>query len=203
VPPEGIGWSALFQSPDPKHTALLDDMREVFAAALRFQGKVINTTDHNNLAQAAQLISRTKNEVLLLTSEPKPLLLSGELHIAHIYSSDGLQAAAEDSRIRYVVPREGGVIWTDNFAIPHSSKKIIDAHRFINFLLDPVNAELVVNGKWLATPNTAVRAMLPKIQLADPGLYPSFDTLKILVFLDDIGETLPILNRLWTELKSD
>ena len=38
VDTQDISWSFLFDSKDPKHTSLLDDMREVFAAVLFLKG---------------------------------------------------------------------------------------------------------------------------------------------------------------------
>lgn len=199
---DSVSWNLIFDSPDPKRTALLDDMREVFAAAFRTRGKSVNTTDPTSLEEAKVLIGEVKNRILMFTSEPKPLLLNGELNIAHIYSCDGLQASAENPKIRFYVPKEGGIIWTDNLAIPKTSIRIADAHRFIDFFLDPENALSVVKDKWLATPNKTVLAKLPEDQAKNTSLYPPSSVLATLAFLDDIGETLSQLSRIWTEIKS-
>ncbi len=199
---ESVGWDLIFQSPDPKHTALLDDMREVFAAAFRQKGKSVNATDQPSLDEARALIADARGRILMFTSEPKPLLLNGELNIAHIYSCDGLQAAAENPKIKFFIPKDGGVIWTDNLAIPKTSRRADDAHRFVDFFLDPENAVAVVKDKWLASPNSSVLARLPPEQLQNRSLYPGPEVRQTLTFLDNIGETLETLNRLWTELKS-
>ena len=199
---EPVGWGLLFDSPDPSHTALLDDMREVFAAALRYQGHSINEAATDKLQSAQELIAKTRNAILMFTSEPRALLQNGELNIAHIYSSDGLQAAADNPKFRFFIPKEGGVLWTDNLAIPKTSQHMEQAHRFIDFFLDPDNAIGVVKDKWLATPNRAVLARLPPDQALNRSLYPPPNVLESLQFIADIGGALIELSRLWTELKS-
>jgi spermidine/putrescine transport system substrate-binding protein len=202
VDTQDISWSFLFDSKDPKHTSLLDDMREVFAAVLFLKGISPNTRDLASLEDSKGTISQAKNRVLMFTSEPKALLLKGELSISHMYSVDAIQAARENPNIKFFIPREGGIIWTDNFAIPATSTRIEEAHRFINFFLEPEQNLKIVEENWLATPNKTAKAMLPESIQKNPQLYPPAEVVKTLSFLEELGETLPRISRMWTELKS-
>jgi len=202
VPGEGVSWKMLFESPDPKHTSLLDDMREVFAAVMLWKGNSINSTSLPVLEAARNDIARIKDNILMFSSEPKPLLLKGEITIAHIYSCDGIQAQIDNPKIRYFIPKEGGVVWTDNFAIPVSSRKEKEAHAFINYFLEPENALKIATQNHLAIPNRTARARLPAEQLNNPNFYPSAEVLVRMKFLEDLGDTLLTINRMWTELKT-
>jgi len=202
VPEEGVSWSFLLDSKDPSHTSLLDDMREVFAAVLFWKGLSPNTRQIASLEEAKTGIAEAKNKVLMFTSEPKALLLRGELSIAHAFSVDAIQAGRENPQIKYFIPKEGGIIWTDNFAIPTTSNRPEEAHRFINFFLDPQNNKKVVEENWLATPNKTSKDLLPEEVRNNPNLYPSSEMLQKLHFLEELGDTLPRLSRMWTELKS-
>jgi spermidine/putrescine-binding protein len=202
LPENGVTWKMLLDSPDGKHTSILDDMREVFSAVLLSQGQSPNTRDEKPLEQAREKVAQVKDKVLMFSSEPKPLLLRGEINIAHIYSSDAVQAAIENPNIKYFIPKEGGIIWTDNFAIPKSSERTAEAHAFINYFLDPENASLLIQQNHLATPNkTAKLRLLPDVA-NNPNLYPPQSVLSKMVFLEDLGAAMAILNRMWTELKS-
>lgn len=201
--PEGeISWRFLLDSPDPHHTSLLDDMREVFSAFLFYKGLSPNTRDLGSLELVKSAISSTKDRVLMFTSEPKALLLKEELYLAHIFSVDAIQAHRDNPDIQYYIPKEGGIIWTDNFAIPATSTRIEEAHQFINFFLEPNNNLKVVEENWLATPNLTSRKMLPEKVQKNPHLYPPPAVLQRLSFLEELGEVLPKLSRMWTELKS-
>ena len=48
-------------------------------------------------------------------------LASGDAVVAHNYSGDVLTAAAEVPQIRYLIPREGSIVWTDNMAADASA----------------------------------------------------------------------------------
>ena len=132
----------------------------------------------------------------------KALLLKEELTVSHAYSVDAIQAGQENPNIRFFIPREGGIIWTDNFAIPATSPHIEQAHQFINFFLDPKNNLKVIEENLLATPNRTARLQLPEAVQKNPHLYPPEKTLKTLLFLEELGDALPRLSRMWTELKS-
>lgn len=202
VAKDGVSWKLLANSPDPKHTSLLDDMREVFGFVLLLKGSTPNEKNAEVLKQAKAQITQAKDRVLMFTSEPKPLLLKGELTVAHMYSVDAIQAHVENPKIEYFIPKEGGTIWADNLAIPKTAKHKEAAYIFINYFLDPDNALQLITQNHLATPNKTAKARLPKETLTNPNLYPPADVMRKLHFLDDMGETLPVLNQLWTEIKS-
>lgn len=202
LPEKGVSWKTLFQSPDLKRTSLLDDMREVFSAALLSMGFSPNTKNISELQKARAEIARVKERILMFTSEPKALLLRGEISVAHIYSTDAIQARVENPKIHYFIPSEGATLWADSFAIPKSTKHAAQAHQFINYFLDPENARPIFEQNRLATPSSLVRSRLPASEAQDPNLYPPKHILDKMFFLQDIGETLRVVNRMWTELKS-
>lgn len=202
IPEGGVGWDLLIHSPDPKHTSLLDDMREVFSLVLISQKASPNTKNQAEIGKAKEEIAKLKENVLLFSSEPKPLLLNGEITVAHIFSSDAIQASLENPKIKFFIPKEGGIVWTDNFAIPNSSEKIKQAHTFINYFLDPANALPLVVASHLASPNKTLKTSLPEIERNNPEIYPSREVMSRMHFLEDIGDTLLQMNKLWTEVKS-
>jgi spermidine/putrescine transport system substrate-binding protein len=202
VPPDGVGWKMLFESPDFRHTSLLDDMREVFGAAFLFRGHSLVSKDKPAMEQAKVDIQAIKKKILMFSSEPKQFLVSGEVNIAHIYSTDGIGAGIENPKIKYFIPKEGATLWIDNFAIPKASHKVAEAQTFINFFLDPKNAVRICLANHLATPNKAAREALPLEIRENPMLYPPENVMKRLEMLDEPGESLIPMNRLWTDLKS-
>jgi spermidine/putrescine transport system substrate-binding protein len=198
---EQPGWGLLFESPDPHHTSLLDDMREVFAAMLIWKGFSPNSGDHGQLSAAKDTIRSIREKILMFTSEPRQYLSRDELHISHSYSMDALQVAAARGDFRYFIPHEGAVRWTDNFAIPSTAKHVAEAHRFLDYLLDgKVAAELATAGRF-STVNDAAKNWLPAEDRANPALYPDKETLGRLHYLEDIGDSLAVMNRMWAELK--
>lgn len=202
LPAGDVSWAILYDSPDAKHTSLLDDMREVFAGLLLWRGQSMNTTDVALLQKTKEALAKVKSKVLLFSSEPRALMEKGEINIGHIFSFDGISLAKADPKYRYLIPKEGATIYTDNFSIPKSSTRTKEAHIFINHFLDSDVGRRMSLETHMATPNRVVKASLPKEVTDDPALYPPAEVMKRLHFLEDLGPTLSILSKMWTELKS-
>lgn len=183
---------------------MLVDSRETIAAALLYLGLSPNTTDAAELAAAERLLLAQRGR--LLTYSPsatgRDLLASGDAVVAHNYSGDVLQAAAEVPGIRYLIPREGAVIWTDNLAVPRGAPDRRLAELFINFILDPeVGARLSEFTRY-ATPNDASLPLLDAELRADPGIYPDSAVMERLEYLRDVGEARAAYDRIWTRLRA-
>jgi spermidine/putrescine transport system substrate-binding protein len=202
VPVDGVGWSMLFQSPDPKRTSLLDDMREVFSIALILKGIPVNTRNETELAQAKADVASAKDRVLLFTSEPKALLVKEELAIAHCYSLDAAQAKRERASIEYFIPKEGANAWTDNLAIPKGATQVEAAHQFLDFLLEGESMAKLAAEKKIAVTHEDALKLLKEEDRNDTTVYPPADVRKRLNYLEDLGDTTRVVSRLWTELKS-
>ncbi|GAA3196716.1 ABC transporter substrate-binding protein [Actinocorallia longicatena] len=61
----------------------------------------------------------------------------GDVYITQAWSGDIFSLANED--VKFVVPAEGGTIWTDNMCLPKTAANPVDALMMANFLFDPVN----------------------------------------------------------------
>jgi spermidine/putrescine transport system substrate-binding protein len=64
------------------------------------------------------------------------LLAKGDIIAAVVWSGDMVQLHADNKSLRFVLPKAGGIIWTDNMLIPKGG----DAHTasiFMNYVYDP------------------------------------------------------------------
>jgi len=58
----------------------------------------------------------------------------GEVWITQAWSGDVFQKnASEGSNFKFVIPQEGGTLWTDNFTIPVTATSPVDAQTLIDF----------------------------------------------------------------------
>ncbi|MFQ3664301.1 MAG: spermidine/putrescine ABC transporter substrate-binding protein, partial [Chloroflexaceae bacterium] len=164
--PEGVdSWSALFDTNAIAayrgKFSMLDDERETPGAALRYLGHSLNETDPAILRQVEALLIAQKPYLAAYNSaDVNRKLASEEYVMAHAWSGSALQARnglegefEGNPDIRFVIPREGGMIWMDNLVIVADSPNSYTAHVFINFLLDPEVAAR--NAEWTGylTPN--------------------------------------------------
>ena len=65
---------------------------------------------------------------------------NGDIAAAIAWSGDVAQITVDNPDVRFVIPDEGGMLWSDNFMIPYTSEKPAEATEFINFFYDPANA---------------------------------------------------------------
>lgn len=165
--PDGVdSWSALFDTaalPEIQGKfSMLDDERETPGAALKFLGSSLNETDPAVLQQAQELLIAQKPFLAAYnSSDVNRKLASGEYVIAHAWSGSAMQARnglGEDfsgnENIRFVIPKEGGMIWMDNLAILNDSPNAYTAHIFINYLLRPEIAAQNAEYVGFLTPNS-------------------------------------------------
>jgi len=182
---------------------MLNDVRETVGAALKYLGYSLNTTDEGALMEARDLLMEQKEWLYGYEAEQyAPLISADETVIAHGYNGYFLMTALEDERIWYVVPKEGATIWADNMCIPDSAPNKYTAEVFIDFLLRPeINAQLV-NYLWYPSPNKAAEEFIDPEILEDPAIYPPDDVMKVLEWIEDVGDATPLYERIWTEVKA-
>lgn len=210
VDPPPDSWSWLF---DPELACqyegaginVLNDQRELIGAALRYLGYSINETGVERLNEARDLILAAKPcwKTFQSSGYVDALFIPGEVAMGHAWNGDVYVAQAEVDTWVYVMPKEGGVVWQDNFVIPNTSTRQATAEHFINWLLDPqINAQNT-NYIWYSSPNEAAKPyILPEI-LEDPSIYVDDETLAKLEWIEPFStEELREWDRVWTEIKA-
>ena len=105
--------------------------------------------------------------------------------------------------IKYVIPREGALLWVDTLAIPVGARNPDNAHRFIDYLLRPDVIAAISNYVQYANGNAASRSLLDPAVLSDPGIYPP-PPVRAKLFANKV--TPPRLDRVatrvWTQVKT-
>jgi len=64
-------------------------------------------------------------------------LATGDLWISMAWSGDIYQQIAAGSNLKFVVPDEGGLIWTDSLCIPKTAPHPVDAITYMDFVYRP------------------------------------------------------------------
>jgi spermidine/putrescine transport system substrate-binding protein len=171
--PDGIdSWAAILDPAQIEGFAgrfsMLDDERETPGAALKWLGKSLNESDPAVLTQAQEILIAQKSFLAAYnSSDVNRKLASGEYALAHAWSGMAMQARnglgeefAGNPDIRFVIPKEGGMIWMDNIAILNDSPNAYTAHVFIDFLMRPELAAQNTEYIGYLTPNKDAVALL-------------------------------------------
>ncbi len=92
------------------------------------------------------------------------LLKKEEIWLASSWDASAWTLSLEDPKFKYIVPKEGAVGWFDTFAISAGAENIDEAYEWINFILAPENASIIVNQTGYQT------ASLGSAEMASPEL---------------------------------
>lgn len=103
----------------------------------------------------------------------------------------------------FAIPREGAILWIDVMAIPADAPHPDNAHRFIDFLLQPEVIAGVSNYVAYANANSAATPLLDEEVRDDPGIYPPAAVKARLTTAKVMPQQLQRLRvRTWTRIKT-
>ncbi|GIO87444.1 spermidine/putrescine ABC transporter substrate-binding protein [Paenibacillus faecis] len=196
-------WEDLWNPAYKGKVLLLDDNREVIGMALKKAGKSNSSTDEAEITAAVEDLKTLLPNVLAFdTDNIKQKMIQEEGWIGTVWSGDASFIAKDNPDVAYVVPKEGGTIWSDNYAIPKGAKNQELAEKFINFMLEPENSAKNYESIGYSDPNTKAHEFHGEEYNNDKMINLSPEELSRTEWLGDVGDKLQIYDRFWTELKS-
>ena len=190
--------------------SLLDSPAEMLRAVYSYMGKNPNSQSADDLAQAEAVLIKIRPYIRnFSSSEYIEALANGDLCVSVGYNGDVMQArdrAREANKgidIRYVVPKEGSILWFDMLAIPKDAPDPQSAYTFMNYMMTPQVIADVSNFKRYANANAASQPLVLPAVKDDPGIYPPLDQRQSLaVQLADSPEQTRAITRVWQKFKT-
>jgi spermidine/putrescine transport system substrate-binding protein len=161
--------------------SMTGDSLDLISMALKSLGYSANSEDREQLKQVESLLLAQKPHVLsykYLSVTEESAIIKGNVIAAMAYNSDALMMQEFNDQLTYVLPKEGGGLWIDIFAIGASARNPKLAHAFLNFINEPEKAAQQARYAFTATPNLAAEKLLPKDFLENPVIYPDQASLK-------------------------
>jgi len=76
-----------------------------------------------------------------------------------------------------VIPTSGAFSWVDSMAIPKDAPHPGNAHKFMNYILEPKVGAQLTNAISYGSPNKAAEPFISKDILDNPLIYPPADVL--------------------------
>ena len=181
---------------------LIDDARNIIGITLKSMGYSMNTTDETKLKEAETKLMGLKDNIHHLDyNNPHESLISGEVDIAYLFTSQAFLALEARPELKAVYADEGIGFGIDAWFIPKGASNIENAHKFLNFITNAQNGAYITEQIMYPTPNKAAHELLPdelkkNIVFNIPG-----DKLKDAEFIEDIGDKAEIYTRIWTQFK--
>ena len=198
-------WKSLADPAYAGKVYLLDNMLAAYIVGLQVNGLSAATTDEADIEKATQtLIDMKPNLAGYNSTNYTELVATGDACIAEAWGGAGVaDVVANNPDVHYVLPTEGGTLWTDSFSIvadaPHSDA----AYQWLNFTLKPEIAAMATNDGSLATPNTAAAEFITdQSVLSNTGVYAPDEQTVNSEFIVDPGEAMRFFQDGWTRVKA-
>jgi putrescine transport system substrate-binding protein len=190
--------------------SVLDSPAEMMRAVLSYLGRDPNSQKPEDLAVAEATLLKIRPYVRNInSSEYIEALANGDLCIAVGYNGDVLQArdraheANKGTEVKYVVPKEGSILWFDMMAIPKDAPDPDSAYQFLNYIMNPQVIADISNFKRFANANLAAQPLLLPSVKDDPAIYPPPELrAKLAVQLADTAEQTRAITRIWQKFKT-
>jgi putrescine transport system substrate-binding protein len=190
--------------------SVLDSPAEMIRVIYSFMGKDPNSQSSEDLVQADAVLSKIRPYIRNInSSEYIEALANGDLCIAVGYNGDVMQArdraheANKGIEIKYVVPKEGSILWFDMLAIPKDAPDPESAYAYLNYIMTPQVMADISNFKRYANANAASQALVLPAVKDDPGIYPPLEQRqKLAVQLSDSSDQTRAITRVWQKFKT-
>jgi spermidine/putrescine transport system substrate-binding protein len=203
---EPASWSTIF-GPEANaykgRIVAIDDQRAMIGAALKFLGYSLNSTKKEEIAAARDLLIKAKKNFKTFSPDGgQDILLAGDADLVVEYNGDIIQVMRQDKDLSYVLPKEGGMRWTDCLCIPKGAPNPDNALAWINFVHDAKQNAEIVGTIHYATPNAAARKLIDPADLKNPVIYPSEASLAKCETVIDLGKNTRLYDEAWTAVKA-
>jgi putrescine transport system substrate-binding protein len=190
--------------------SVLDSPAEMLRAVLNYLGRDPNSQKPEDLAAGAATLDKIRPYIRNInSSEYIEALANGDLCVAVGYNGDVLQArdrardANKGIEIKYMVPKEGSILWFDMLAIPADAPDPDSAYAFMNYMMTPQVSADVSDFRRYATANAAAQPLVQPAVRDDPGIYPPPDLRqKLAVQLADSPDQTRAITRVWQKFKT-
>lgn len=201
---------------------LLDDSRVGIGVTLLTLGYDVNTTDDKQLQQAKVKLAELARGIKLYDSDsPKSALIAGDVDLGITWTGEAFLASQENPAIKFVYPKEGAIIWQDNYAIPKDAPHLDAAYAWLNYTLQPDLFWLMLRDFPYTNPsrgaldyaknsalkttdvngNATTSAAIYQKYIESPITNTPPEALRAGHRIEDVGEALPKYDQIWTEIK--
>ncbi|UAJ80265.1 spermidine/putrescine ABC transporter substrate-binding protein [Leifsonia sp. ZF2019] len=198
-------WDALWDPAYKGKIYMLDNMLSAYIPALQVNGLKATSTSEKDIEKATQ--SLLDQKPLLAgynSSNYADLLASGDACVAEAYGGSAIaKVTAANPDVKFVIPKEGGTLWVDGFAVAKDAPHADAAYKWLNFTLRPEIAAMATNDGGSATANDAAKAdITDTTMLESVAVYPTDEQLKNSEFIVDPGKALQYFQQGWTKVKA-
>ena len=194
-------WDLLWNPKYANRTAMFNNSRDALGIALMYLGCSLNTTDRDELRQAADLIIAGKPVYQgIWMDQILEKLPAEEIVAAPYYNGDAVTMIDENPDLAFYVLKEGTNLFVDAMCIPKNAKNVEGAEKFINFMCSTEAA--MANWEYVgySSPQTEVYKELDEEITSDPLYFPDITQYPTEAYTNLPTEINQFYNDLWVDI---
>lgn len=204
-------WVDLWNPEYADRMVFINEQRSIIGFTLVVEGQDFNTTDPKVLESIKPKLQELVKGVKLFDSDnPKGAMIAGDADLGVLWSGEAMLAKREKPSLQYVFPKEGTIIGQDGYIIVKDAPHLDAAYAWLSYSLQGDIFWLMLRDFPYTNPNTAA---LEYAKTEQPELYKEYMDSPITNIPAevvthgfrtlDVGEALPIYDRLWTEAQGN
>ena len=178
---------------------------QLMALALASLGYSINTEEQSEIDEAKDLLIEVKPNVDTVNSTYIERASRGEVDFGMGWNGDVRRAIEalkkKDREMVFMVPEGKGDYWVDNWVISAEAEHPVAAHKWLDYMLDPVNAGREMNYHQYAVPVEGIKGVDPELA-NDPIIDIPDEKIQGYEAQIDTAKGLAQRNRAYTEFKA-
>jgi spermidine/putrescine transport system substrate-binding protein len=157
---------------DPKYKGKVDmltEMRDTVPLVMKCQGVDLAKATEQDWLNAIDKIKQAADsgQIRRFTGNDYARdLTSGDVDAVIGWSGDAIQLQADNPDIKFVMPKEGCMLWSDNMVIPVGAPNPTAAEAWMNYVYDPKNQAQITDYNYYVSP---VKGVQPILQKQDPA----------------------------------
>ena len=144
---------------------MFSDMRDMIHLTLLWKDVDPEDAELEDVEEAKDALVKQRKDGLVRSyyeDDYVDALAKGDIALGLAYSGDVFQLQIDNPDLKFVVPREGGMIFVDEMAVLAGAKHPGDAHKWMNFVYEPKIAAQITAQMQYITPVPAARDVLRK-----------------------------------------
>jgi putrescine transport system substrate-binding protein len=190
--------------------SILESPGDVVPMMLAYLGKDPNTTNPADYDEVVKAFAPIRKYIKAFdASNYLNAIPNKELCVINNWSGDYATAksrakeAGIELNLSYMVPKSGAPVWIDLWSIPTDAKHVDNAHKFINYMLQPEVIAKCTNYTNYANANVPGSKLVDPAIQADPAVYPDDETKKRLWTVKTLSSDLErARTRAWSTIKT-
>src|SRR5215217_678732 len=153
---------------DPKYKGKVDmltEMRDTVPLVMKCEGVDLSKATEQDWLDAIDKIGQAADDgqIRRFTGNDYARdLTSGDAVAVIGWSGDAIQLQADNPDIKFVMPKEGCMLWSDNMVIPVGAPNPTAAEAWMNYVYDPKNQAQITDWNYYVSPVSGVKEILQK-----------------------------------------